>query len=94
MEQMIDEAGSHFAHCTLEVFAQATVTMAMSGHKCFLIRNEQNYMSMRLSAFTGKKKKNLTEVKLCKLKKFILLKRLVWPCSASLYCSLPDIRYN
>jgi len=56
MEQMIDEAGSHFAHCTLEVFAQATVTMAMSGHKCFLIRNVQNYMSMRLSAFTGKKK--------------------------------------
>lgn len=42
MEQMIDVAGSHFAHCTLEVFAQATVTMAMSGHKSFLIRNVQN----------------------------------------------------
>lgn len=72
MERMIDVAGSHFAHCSLEVFAQATVTMVMSGHKCFLIRNVQNYMSMLL-AFTDKK--NLTEGKLCKNLKNIYFER-------------------
>lgn len=60
---MIDVAGSHFAHCTLEVFAQATVTMVMSGHKCFLIRNVQNYMSVLLTlSFTDKN--SLTKEKL------------------------------
>ncbi len=65
MEWMIDVAGSHFAHCTLEVFAQAMVTMEMCGHKCFLVRNVHNYMSDLLApSFTDKN--SLTKEKLRK----------------------------
>lgn len=42
----------------LKVVAQATVTMVMSGHKCILIRNVQNYMYL-LRASSSADKNNL-----------------------------------